>query len=100
MNYTVAAPIAKQMRIQQVEAWFEVLTQTARAHGMLVKLEDRYTKSAIVTDMRGKRIGRLWIDGFTKMYAYSTGNGCYGLAAINTTTMSDALDGIAQKLDF
>ena len=52
--------IWKKLTIIKIEAWFNTVSNIAREHQVRAKLESRYRKSAIVCDVKGRRIGRIW----------------------------------------
>ena len=65
-TYDVAAldstqsDIWKKLTIIKTEAWFNTVQAIAMEHQVRAKLESRYMKSAIICDVEGRRIGRIW----------------------------------------
>ena len=65
-TYDVAAldsmqsDIWKKLTIIKTEAWFNTVSNIAQEHQVRAKLESRYMKSAIICDVEGRRIGRIW----------------------------------------
>ena len=65
-TYDVAAldktesDIWKKLTIIKTEAWFNTVSNIAQEHQLRAKLESRYMKSAIICDVKGHRIGRIW----------------------------------------
>jgi hypothetical protein len=52
--------IWKRLTIIETEAWFNTVQAIAMQHQVRAKLESRYMKSAIICDVKGRRIGRIW----------------------------------------
>ena len=52
--------IWKKLTIIKTEAWFDTVSNIAQEYQVRAKLESRYMKSAIICDVKGKRIGRIW----------------------------------------
>ena len=52
--------IWKRLTIIRTEAWFNTVNNIAQEHQVRAKLESRYMKSAIICDVKGRRIGRVW----------------------------------------
>lgn len=52
--------IWKKLTIIETEAWFDTVQAIAMQHQVRAKLENRYTKSAIICDANYRRIGRIW----------------------------------------
>ena len=52
--------IWKKLTIIETEAWFNTVQAIAMQHQVRAKLESRYMKSAIICDVKGRRIGRIW----------------------------------------
>ena len=52
--------IWKKLTIIKTEAWFNTVSNIAQEHQVKAKLESRYLKSAIICDVSGRRIGRVW----------------------------------------
>ena len=52
--------IWKKLTIIKTEAWFDTVSNIAQDHQIRAKLESRYMKSAIICDVKGRRIGRVW----------------------------------------
>ena len=57
---TEQSNIWKRLTIIRTEAWFDTVNAIAREHQLTAKLESRYRKSAIICDVEGRRIGRIW----------------------------------------
>lgn len=55
-----ASDIWKRLTIIKTEAWFSTVSAIANEHQLTAKLESRYRKSAIICDVDGCRIGRIW----------------------------------------
>ena len=52
--------IWKRLTIIRTEAWFNTVQAIAMQYQVRAKLESRYMKSAIICDVKGRRIGRIW----------------------------------------
>ena len=52
--------IWKRLTIIRTEAWFEMVNAIAKEYQLTAKLESRYRRSAIICDVDGCRIGRIW----------------------------------------
>ena len=52
--------IWKKLTIIKTEAWFDTVSNIAQEHQVRTKLESLYMKSAIICDVKGRRIGRIW----------------------------------------
>ena len=50
----------RQSTLRLNEAWFRNVDNIARDHDLLAYWENRYFKSAIITNKEGQRIGRVW----------------------------------------
>ena len=65
-TYNIAAldktesDIWKKLTIIKTEAWFDTVSNIAQEYQVRAKLESRYMKSAIICDVKGRRIGRIW----------------------------------------
>ena len=57
---TEQSNIWKKLTIIKTEAWFNTVQAIAIQHQVRAKLESRYMKSAIICDIKGRRIGRVW----------------------------------------
>ncbi|MEM7590466.1 MAG: hypothetical protein AAF383_02900 [Cyanobacteria bacterium P01_A01_bin.83] len=57
---STASDIWKRLTIIRTEAWFSTVSEIAREYQVTAKLESRYRKSAIICDVDGCRIGRVW----------------------------------------
>ena len=57
---STASDIWKKLTIIKTEAWFNTVSNIAQEHQVRAKLESRYMKSAIICDVEGRRIGRIW----------------------------------------
>ena len=50
----------RQSTLQLNEAWFSNVDKIARDLGLLAQWENRYFRSAIITNREGRRLGRVW----------------------------------------
>ncbi len=57
---TTSSDIWKRLTIIKTEAWFDTVNAIAKEYKVKAKLENRYRKSAIIYDLDGCRIGRVW----------------------------------------
>ena len=83
---TEQSNIWKRLTIIRTEAWFDTVKAIAREHHVTAKLESRYMKSAIICDVDGCRIGRIWQFDDERPICYDINNWRSHFEMANTIT--------------
>ena len=76
----------KRLTIIKTEAWFDTVNAIAKEYSITAKLENRYRKSAIIYDVEGLRLGRIWQMGDDRPLCYDLNKWRLHFEMANTIT--------------
>ncbi len=93
----LSSNIWKRLTILKTEAWFDTVNAIAKEYKLRAKLENRYLKSAIIYDLEGRRLGRLWLIDDDRPICYDLKNWRSHFEMANTIT--SAVEKIAGTSD-